>query len=178
MLALEAYNISFSNLKSAPWRISQDDEDISRQHQAYRKLMWRKLISVFILLYSLAQSIKWHFQWITSLDLTFPSSHLSTPRTVRALYLVLLFSLSVGISSVCLTVSFYRCGLAPSSGKRFLYSWLAVRYTDCGCLDLRHLYCNINSSILQHQEILSLLSFQTYATPSVILNFSPLFGPH
>ena len=65
MLPLEAYNISFSNLKSAPWRISQDDEDISRQHQAYRKLMWRKLRSVFILLCSLAQSVKWHLWWLT-----------------------------------------------------------------------------------------------------------------
>ena len=62
---------------------------------------------------------------------------------------------------------FYRCILAPSSGNVFHYLWLRC-YTDCGCLDLRHLCCNINSSILQHQEILSLLSSRTYATPGVV----------
>ena len=62
---------------------------LQAQAQASRELMWRKLKFVFILLCSLAQSIKWHFQWVASLDLTFPSSHLSTPRTVCAFYPVL-----------------------------------------------------------------------------------------
>ena len=117
MLPLEAYNISFSNLKSAPWRISQDDEDISSQHQAYRKLMWRKLRSVFILLCSLAQSVKWHLWWLTLwLKLFRPPSYLCL---VRAFYPVLLSCLFAGLSSVYCTVVSYRCGLAPSSGKRF-----------------------------------------------------------
>ena len=67
-----------------------------------------------------------------------------------------LFRLSIGVFSVCYTVSCYMCIPAPSSGNVFHYVWLRC-YTDCGCLDLRHLYCNINSSILQHQEILSLI---------------------
>ena len=51
--------------------------------------MWRQLKVVFILLCSLAQSIKWHFQWVPSLDPNFPSSLLFTHPTVRALNLVL-----------------------------------------------------------------------------------------
>ena len=78
----------------------------AKLNQAYRELMWRKLKVVFILLFSLAQSIKWHFQWITSLDLTFPSFHLFTPRTVRAFYLVLLFSYPSGfLPSALLSLS-------------------------------------------------------------------------
>ena len=133
---------------------------------------------VFILLCSQAQSIKSHFQWVTSLDSNFPSYLLFTHPTVRALNLVLFVPpIRRGIFRLL-----YRFFLQVQSGaiQRQHVSLLvaAVRYTDCGCLDLRHLYCNINSSIRQHQQILVLLSSRTYATLSVVQNFSPLLGPH
>ena len=51
--------------------------------------MLRKLKVVFILLCSLAQSVKWHFQWVPSLDSNFPSYILFTHPTVRDIGLVL-----------------------------------------------------------------------------------------
>ena len=51
--------------------------------------MLRKLRVVFILLCSLAQSVKWHVQWVSSLDSNFPSYILFTHPTVRDIGLVL-----------------------------------------------------------------------------------------
>ena len=90
-----------------------------------------------------------------------------THPTVHALNLILFTPIIHQGVFRLLYLVFYRCILAPSSGNVFHYLWLRC-YTDCGCMDLRHLCCNINSSILQHQEILSLLSSRTYATPGVV----------
>ena len=60
-----------------------------RAYQVFRELMLRKLKVVFILLCSLAQFLKWHFQWVPSLDSNFPSCSLFTHPTVRDIGLVL-----------------------------------------------------------------------------------------
>ena len=59
--------IIFLSLFSKRWRISQAStmENISSQHQAYRRSRPSARRSVFILLCSLAQSVKWHLWWLT-----------------------------------------------------------------------------------------------------------------
>ena len=52
--------------------------------------MSRKLKVVFISLCSLAPSVKWHSQWLPSLDSNFPSCRLFTHPTVRDIDLVLI----------------------------------------------------------------------------------------
>ena len=114
--SIEAYNISFFIC----FEMENISSPLQAQAQASRELMWRKLKFVFILLCSLAQSVKWHLWWLTLwLKLFRPPSYLCL---VRAFYPVLLSCLFAGLSSVYCTVVSYRCGLAPSSGKRFLYS--------------------------------------------------------
>ena len=106
----EAYNISF---------FIKNSSAAASSSSSWMEIR-RNLRFVFILLCSLAQSVKWSLRWLTLwLKLFRPPSYLCL---VRAFYPVLLSCLSAGMSSVHCNVSSYRCGLAPSSGKRFLYS--------------------------------------------------------
>ena len=86
--------------------------------------MSRKLKVVFISLCSLAHSVKWHSQWIPSLDSNFPSCRLFTHPTVRDIDPVLIVPpIRCGIIRLLYRV-FYKCSLAPSSGNMFIYLWL------------------------------------------------------
>ena len=76
--SLEAYNISFSMKRLLPGLPSLQRNDVEIQFEV-----------VFILLCNQAQSIKSHFQWVTSLDSYFPSYLFFPHPTVRALNLVL-----------------------------------------------------------------------------------------
>ena len=165
--------IIFLSLFSKRWRISQASTKLTGD-QGQLPCGTRR--SVFILLCSLAQSVKWHLWWLTLwIKLFRPPTYL---RLVRAFYPVLLSCLSAGMSSVHCNVSSYRCGLAPSSGKRFLYSQLAVRCTDCECSHFRLLQCNLNSSVLDKPPDSCPISISNLPYLKCGIKLFPPLGPH
>ena len=173
--------IIFLSLFSKRWRISQAStmENISSQHQAYRRsrpiAMWHKEICIyFIVQFGTVRQVA--LMVVNPLDQTFrPPTYL---RLVRAFYPVLLSCLSAGMSFVHCNVFSYRCGLAPSSGKRFLYSQLAVRCTDCECSHFRLLQCNLNSSVLDKPPDSCPISISNLPYLKCGIKLFPPLGPH
>ena len=138
--------------------------------------MQRKLTSVFILLCSLAQSVKWHLWWLTLWI------KLSVLPLIDASYVPFILYFCPAYPPGCLSfivMSFpIGAGWRHLAARGFLYSQLAVRCTDCECSHFRLLQCNLNSSVLDKPPDSCPISISNLPYLKCGIKLFPPLGPH